>query len=115
MIKRGGENISAREVEAVLRQVDEIEEAAAVAVPDSMRREEVKVYLMLSEGVSKSDCPPDKIIAHCQKHLAEFKVPRYYAYVDDFPRTPTRKIVKRKLLEGDLFAGSYDRVDDVWI
>jgi acyl-CoA synthetase (AMP-forming)/AMP-acid ligase II len=114
MIKRGGENISAREVEAVLRQIDEIEEAAAIAVPDDMRREEVKVCLMLSEGVSVEDCPPEKIIAYCKKHLAEFKIPRYYAYVEDFPRTPTRKIVKRKLLDGDLLEGAYDRVDDVW-
>jgi acyl-CoA synthetase (AMP-forming)/AMP-acid ligase II len=114
MIKRGGENISAREVEAVLRQIDEIEEAAAIAVPDEMRREEVKVYLMLSEGVSEKNCLPEKIIAHCQKHLAEFKIPRYYTYVKDFPRTATRKIVKRKLLNGDLLEGAYDRVDDVW-
>ena len=114
MIKRGGENISAREVEAVLRQVDEIEEAAAVAVPDPLRREEVKVYLMLREGATPDDCPPEKVIAHCQKYLAAFKVPRYYTYIDDFPRTATRKIIKRKLLDGELFKGAYDRVDDLW-
>ena len=49
--------------------------------------------------------------------LAAFKVPRYLAYVaGDFPRTPTRKIIKRMLVEEstDLREGAFDRVDDVW-
>ncbi|MZR31541.1 AMP-binding protein [Sneathiella sp. DP05] len=114
MIKRAGENISAREVEAVLRGMDEIEEAAALAVPDPMRREEVKVFLMLREGVTAEDCPPEKIIAHCGQHLADFKIPRYYAYVDEFPRTPTGKIAKNKMRDGDLRENSFDRADNLW-
>ena len=114
MIRRAGENISAREIEATLRRMDEIEEAAALPVPDELRREEVKIFLMLSEGLTKDDCPLDSVIAHCQQHLAGFKVPRYYEYVKDFPRTPTRKIAKNKMMGGDLRIGSYDRIDDVW-
>ena len=96
-----------------MRQLDEVEEAAAVAVPDSMRREEVKVYLMLRSGLSETDCPPDMVINHCRTHLASFKVPRHIAYVEEFPRTPSRKIAKNKLLGGDLTIGAYDRVDDI--
>ena len=117
MIKRSGENIAAIEVEAALRAMPEIEEAAVVAVPDPLRREEVKAYLKLREGLSRDDVPPEKVIAHCEACLAAFKVPRYLAYmVTDFPRTPTRKIVKRNLVEGvsDLRVGAFDRVDEVW-
>ena len=117
MIKRAGENIAAIEVEAVLRALPEIEEAAVVAVPDPLRREEVKAYLKLRPGLTQDAVPPARVFAHCATQLAAFKVPRYLTYVNgDFPRTPTRKIVKRALVEGvaDLRVGAFDRVDDVW-
>ncbi|MEM7424609.1 MAG: class I adenylate-forming enzyme family protein [Pseudomonadota bacterium] len=116
MVKRSGENIAAREVEAVLAEMDEITEAAIVPVPDEQRGEEVKAYIRLQEGIGPEDCPPDRIIAHCALQLARFKLPRFIAYVDDFPRTPSRKIAKQRMLAetADLKAGSYDRVDRIW-
>ena len=117
MIKRAGENIAAIEVEAALRTLPEIEEAAVVPVPDPLRREEVKAYLKLREGLKPEDVPPERVFAHCETRLAAFKIPRYLAYMtSDFPRTPTRKIVKRQLVDGvaDLRAGAYDRVDQRW-
>ena len=51
MIRRAGENISAREIEAVLRAMPEIVEAAAVPVPDATRGEEVKVFVVLRPGL----------------------------------------------------------------
>ncbi len=116
MIKRSGENISAREVEAALREIDGIEEAAAVPVPDPTRREEVKAYLMLSAGHTPDQVTPEAVLRHCRSRLAAFKVPRYLAYVEDFPRTATRKIAKQQLIEAakDLRVGSFDRVDGIW-
>ncbi|SLN75695.1 class I adenylate-forming enzyme family protein [Oceanibacterium hippocampi] len=116
MIKRAGENIAAAEVEAALRAMDEIEEAAVIPVPDPMRKEEVKAYLLLREGVTKDDVPPEKVIAHCEKRLAAFKIPRFVTYVTDFPRTPSRKIQKRHLIAAsdDLRAGAWDRQDGTW-
>jgi acyl-coenzyme A synthetase/AMP-(fatty) acid ligase len=116
MIKRAGENISAHEVEKALCALDGIEEAAAVPVPDPLRREEVKVYLLLKEGVTPSDCPPEAIIEHCRKRLAPFKVPRYITYVTDFPRTASRKIRKQMLIAetSDLTAGAWDREKGEW-
>lgn len=116
MIKRSGENIAAQEVEAALRAMDEIEEAAVIPVPDPMRNEEVKAYLLLREGLTKVDLPPERIIEHCEKRLAAFKIPRFIAFVDDFPRTPSRKIKKQILIAEaeDLRANAWDRQDGAW-
>ena len=56
------------------------------------------------------------VIAQCEAHLARFKWPRYIAYVDDFPRTATRKIAKQRMIKAaeDLRQGAFDRIDGVW-
>lgn len=118
MIRRAGENIAAIEVESVLRTMPDIEDAAVVPVPDELRREEVKAYIKLREGV---DRPTDtlclQIVEHCKASLATFKLPRYMAFIDgDFPRTAARKIIKRELVKDveDLRVGAFDRVDGIW-
>ena len=116
MIRRSGENISAREIEAVVHMLTEIAEAAAVAVPDARRGEEVKLYIQLKPGFGQAECSIERLEAHCRAHLAPFKVPRYYAYVESFPRTSSNKIAKH-LLTGsgeDPRHGSFDRLDAVW-
>jgi acyl-CoA synthetase (AMP-forming)/AMP-acid ligase II len=116
MIRRAGENIAAREVEAVLRGMPEVVEAAAVPVPDETRGEEVKAYIVLQPGLQAEDFPPERIIAHCEANLARFKVPRYIAYAASLPKTPSEKIAKQLLVRGseDLRSGSYDRVEGRW-
>lgn len=117
MIKRSGENVAANEVEAVLRSLPGIEEAAVVPVPDPLRREEVKAYLKLKEGMTVTDLPPEVVLEHCRKHLAAFKVPRYLQYMEvDFPRTPSRKIAKKVLIQNmsDPFLNTYDAQDKQW-
>ena len=88
MIKRAGENISASEVEAAMREAPAIGEAAAFAVPDEMRREEVMVLIKLAEGKTVDDIPPAAVREHATR-LAAFKRPRYVGYVDEF-RGPRR-------------------------
>ena len=116
MVKRSGENIAAREVEAVLNGIDGILESAILPVPDPKRGEEVKAYLRLDEGWTAEKLPPQDILNACKAHLAAFKIPRYVAYVDDFPRTPTGKIAKERMKAeiDDLTAGAYDRIDNTW-
>ena len=111
MIRRSSENISALEVEQVIMQLPGVFEAAAVPVPDELRGEEVKIYVQLNDGVKQELVPPESITAHCESHLAPFKVPRFIAYVDTFPRTASNKIAKNTLVAGhvDLRAGCFDR------
>ena len=116
MIRRSSENIPAREVEAVLKDMPEITEAAVLGVPDDLRKEEVKAYVILQPGLTKTDVPPQAIIEHARKYLAPFKVPRYIEYRSEFPRTPSNKIRKPELQKEkpDLRCDSWDRVDGVW-
>ena len=64
MIRRSGENIACREVEGVLRDMDEIEEVALIPVPDDIRGEEVKAYLTLQNGYAPDTALIDQIVAY---------------------------------------------------
>jgi crotonobetaine/carnitine-CoA ligase len=116
MIRRSSENIPAREVESVLRGIPEIADVAVVPVPDELRKEEVKAYVILQPGVDAGALPPERIVEHARRHLAAFKVPRYIEYVAEFPRTPSGKVRKQVLVaeKPDLRAQSWDRVDKLW-
>jgi crotonobetaine/carnitine-CoA ligase len=116
MIRRAGENISAREVEAVVKALSGVADAAAVPVPDPMRGQEVKIYVVLAPPATKEQVSPERIVAHCEANLARFKVPRYIAYRDSLPKTPSEKIAKGELVKGvaDLRVGSFDRVEGRW-
>jgi len=117
MIRRSGENIAAREVESVLREIPGVLEAAAVGVKDPARGEEVKAYLVLQPGATPNDVTPDKVFSHCQARLAAFKIPRFLEYRDALPKTPSEKIAKQKLVaeRPDLRVGSYDRIAGAWL
>ncbi len=117
MIRRSAENIAAREVETVLAAAPGVAEVAVVGVPDALRGEEVKAYLKLKDGRVPDQALLDGVIATAQAGLAAFKVPRFYAFVDDFPRTASLKISKPQLKARDVDprAGSYDRTVGAWI
>lgn len=116
MIRRSAENIAAREVEAVLNGIDEVAESAAVPVPDPIRGEEVKAFVVLAEGVEPGMEAISNIIRGCSESLAKFKVPRYYSFVDSLPKTASMKIAKAELRERAAHGkeATYDRVEDTW-
>ena len=117
MIRRSAENIAAREVESVLNAVPSVAEVAVIGVPDALRGEEVKAYIKLKDDCEGTQETLAAIIAGATKGLAPFKVPRFYTFIDDFPRTVSLKIAKPQLSAGvaDLRAGSFDRVENRWI
>jgi crotonobetaine/carnitine-CoA ligase len=113
MVRRSGENISALEVEQVLRAMPAILEAAVIGVPDDTRGEEVLALIV------PASTPPDPaaVFEHCARLLARFKVPRYLRIEASLPKTPSGKIAKAPLRErwraGQ--AGCYDRVAGRWL
>jgi len=94
MVKRSGENVAANEVESVLTEHPSVFEAAVIGVPDEMRDEAIKAYVILQTGATISE---EVLIAHCRERLAKFKVPDSIEFVADFPRTPVGKIQKHVL------------------
>jgi len=116
MIRRSSENIAAREVEAVLNSAPSVMESAAVGVPDEMRGEEVKAYLVLREGVEPSQAVLEEVIATCGAQLARFKVPRYFSFRTSLPKTPSLKIAKQVLKSEAVQSEepTYDRVERRW-
>ena len=111
IIRRSGENISASEIEGVLNSHPQIASSAAIAVPDPLRIEEIKIYVVLARGENPQAVPPEEIFRWCKDHLSYFKVPRYLEYRESLPRTSTEKIQKHVLKKErpDLIQGSFDR------
>ncbi|MCC8982879.1 class I adenylate-forming enzyme family protein [Bradyrhizobium acaciae] len=117
MIRRlGDENISAREVEVVIREIPEIADVAAVPVPDVERGEEIKIYVQLKEGITPADLRVERILEHARARLAVFKRPRYIAFTPALPRTTSSDKVRKHELTAvsDLIAGAYDSEEKRW-
>ncbi len=103
-IRRRGINISAWEVERVLLDHPAIEECALIGVPSELGEDEIKVLVRLAAGAALD---PAALIAWCRPRLPAFQLPRYIAFADDFPRTPTQRIRKSELSRET--AGCWDR------
>ena len=91
MFISGGENVYPAEVEAVLHEHPAVADAAVVGVPDE-RWGEVGLALVVADAVSERE-----LLDHCARRLARFKVPREVRFVDELPRSPTGKLLKREL------------------
>jgi len=96
IIIRGGENVSAAEVEGVLLRMPAVAEVAVVAAPDARYVERVAAVVRLVPGATAVDL--DDVRAHAQASgLARQKWPEELRVVDDFPRTASGKVQKRAL------------------
>ena len=94
MILRGGFNVYPREVEEVLYEHGAIAEAAVIGVPHQSHGEEVKAVVALVPGKTAEE---EDIIAWCKDRLAAYKYPRTVDIIDELPKGPTGKILKREL------------------
>jgi crotonobetaine/carnitine-CoA ligase len=94
MIKRAGENVSASEIEESLRQHASVFDAAVVGVPDPIRDQAIKAYVILRPGAAAT---AGELIEWCRTRLSPFKVPELVEFRDAFPRTSVGKIQKHLL------------------
>lgn len=99
VIRRSGENIAAREVEDTLLAHPAVRLAAVVSVPDDIRGEEAKAYVVLTDGRDAREVA-DELRAHCLERIARFKVPRYWEVCPDLPRTPSERVAKQQIVPG---------------
>jgi acyl-CoA synthetase (AMP-forming)/AMP-acid ligase II len=98
MIIRGGNNIPATDVEAVLYEHPAVLEAAVVAVPHDVLGEDVGAAVVLTPAASAAgDVDAGALRAFCAERLADYKVPRRIWFLDELPRNPTGKVLKRDI------------------
>ena len=94
MLKVGGENVDAAEVEALVLTHDAVAQAAVVGVPDERLAEVACACVRLKPGAQLSG---EELIAHCKGKVATFKIPRHVLFMDDYPMTSSGKVQKFKL------------------
>jgi len=94
MINVAGFKVFPREVEEVLFRHESVREAAVVGVPDPVRGEAVKAFVVLQEGRTVS---VDALQKLCRDAVAAYKVPERIEFIDALPKNPTGKILKKEL------------------
>lgn len=94
MIISGGENIYSTQVEAAIHQHPAVLESAVFGIPDDVWGEAVKAVVVLKPGTSAT---AQEIIDAASEHLASYQKPKSVDFVDDLPKAPTGKILKREL------------------
>jgi fatty-acyl-CoA synthase len=94
MIKTGGENVASREVEETIYRLPGVSEVAVVGLPDPRWIEAVTAIVVAKSGATLTGAD---VIGHCAKLMAHFKVPKNVVFVDELPKNPSGKLLKREL------------------
>jgi long-chain acyl-CoA synthetase len=94
LIIRGGYNVYPREVEEVLYEHPKIREAAVLGVPHDQWGEEIGAAVVLHEG---EELAPEEISAYVKERIAAYKYPRIVWFLEELPKGPTGKILKREI------------------
>ena len=103
VIIRGGNNVHAADVESVLYEHPAVQEVAVAGVPHPVLGEDIGAWIVLTPGVLSGAGARDvetvetDLRAFCAERLSDYKVPRRYQFLDELPRNPTGKVVKREL------------------
>jgi long-chain acyl-CoA synthetase len=98
MIISGGENIYSVQVEEAICKHPAVLETAVIGVPDDEWGESVKAFVVLKPEMSAT---AEDIIAVAKENLASYQKPRFVSFMDELPKAPTGKILKRVLREHD--------------
>ncbi len=96
IIKRGGEVVSPEEVEGILLSHPAVYEAAIIGVPDETWGERVRAIIVTNSGQELTE---KDVIDYCRDRLTGFKRPESVIFVDELPRNPMGKVLKKELRE----------------
>ena len=94
IIIRGGENIAPAEIEAVLHAHPAVDEAAIIGAPDEDWGQKIVAFVALRPGQTAS---ADDIGEFCKSRLASFKKPQEINFLDELPKNPLGKVLKKEL------------------
>ncbi len=104
-MRKGGENVSAYEVEQIVMEHPAVEEVAVYAVPSDLAEDEIMAAIRPVDGKTLE---PAELIRFLSDKLARFAVPRYIRLVDEFPKTNSHRIIKRVLEKEGVTADTFD-------
>ena len=99
MIIAGGYNIYPLEIDDILMDHPKILEACSIGIPDAYRGETVKAFIVTAEGENLTEEDVDQ---YCRDHLAAYKVPKIYEFIDELPKSAVGKVLRRKLKDMEL-------------
>jgi fatty-acyl-CoA synthase len=94
MIVSGGENVFPSEIEELLAGHEAIAEVAAIGVDDDKFGQRLKAFVVLREGKQLTE---DEVRTYVKENLANYKSPREVVFINELPRNPTGKVLKREL------------------
>jgi crotonobetaine/carnitine-CoA ligase len=106
MIRRRGENVSALEVEAVVRGHPAVLECAAYALPSELSEDEVAVAIVLRDG---AELTAEALLSSIELKLPYFALPRFVTILNELPKTQTEKVQKARLRERGIMDTTWDR------
>jgi long-chain acyl-CoA synthetase len=97
MIIAGGVNIYPAEIEGAIHEHPQVADVAVFGIPDDDMGEQIKAIVQPIEGVAADEALRASISEHIQQRLGKYKWPRTIDFMDELPREPTGKLLKRKL------------------
>jgi acyl-CoA synthetase (AMP-forming)/AMP-acid ligase II len=95
LIIRGGANVYPVDIEEALYTHAGVAECAVIGKPDALFGEIVKAYVVKKAD----DITAEQLVAHCKSLLADYKVPSEIEFIEELPKGPTGKILRRELRE----------------
>jgi long-chain acyl-CoA synthetase len=98
MILVSGFNVYPNEVEERIANVSGVREVGVIGIPDQKSGEKVWAYVVVSQPAPSTE----DILSHCREHMAAYKVPQHIIFVDELPKSPIGKILRRELRDGAL-------------
>jgi crotonobetaine/carnitine-CoA ligase len=104
-MRKGGENVSAYEVEQSILKHPAVEEAAVYAVPSELAEDEIMAAVKLGEGQALE---AGELHDFLSGELARFAVPRYIRFVESFPKTESHRVIKRVLEKEGVTGDTFD-------
>ncbi len=95
MILVSGFNVYPNEIEDVISALDGVAEVGVIGIPDDKTEEAVKAYVVSTDP----NITAEQVIAHCEGSLTNYKRPKHVEFVDEIPKTPVGKVLRRNLRE----------------
>jgi len=106
LIKSSGYRIGPEEIEDALLKHPAVADAGVIGVPDPVRGQNVKAFIILKPGYTGSDELKQQILDSCREHIAIYKLPRIVEFVTELPRTLQGKLLRRVLRDKEPVAAS---------